>query len=205
MALSSFSDLKSEIAVFLNREDLTTAIETFITLAEANINRDVRHWRMEKRSEADFSGRYTNLPTDWLETLRLTIDTGLEEPLRVIPRVEMERKRAKGSDTAGTPCFYAQVGGQLEVYPTPSASTQLELLYYGKIPALGVSQPSNWLLEYAPDVYLYGALLHSAPYLRDDQRVPVWTSFYEKAVADLNAEGKIAQVSGGALVMRQPS
>lgn len=43
----------------------------------------------------------------------------------------------------------------------------------------------NWLLTAHPDVYLYGTLVESAPYLKDDARVAVWEQRYQDAVAGI--------------------
>ncbi len=43
MALTYYTGLKTSIADFLNRDDLTSVIPDFVALAEAQINRDVRH------------------------------------------------------------------------------------------------------------------------------------------------------------------
>ena len=48
MALDTYANLKTAIADFLNRDDLTSSIDDFIDLAEAQMNREVRHWDMEK-------------------------------------------------------------------------------------------------------------------------------------------------------------
>ena len=45
MAITTYAELKSSIANWLNRDDLTSVIPDFISLAEAQIARDVRHWR----------------------------------------------------------------------------------------------------------------------------------------------------------------
>ena len=62
MALSNYNDLKASIADFLNRDDLTSVIPDFISLAEAQLNREIRHWRMEDRSIATIDSQYTALP-----------------------------------------------------------------------------------------------------------------------------------------------
>ena len=71
MSISNFSELKSSIADFLNRDDLTTVIPTFIKLAEADFNRKLRHWRMEKRATANLDTKYTAFPDDYLEAYLL--------------------------------------------------------------------------------------------------------------------------------------
>jgi len=67
---------------------------------------------------------------------------------------------------------------------------------------LSDTNSDNWLLLEAPDVYLYGALLHSAPYLAEDQRVAVWAQLYSAAVMQLNEASESARYSGSGLTMK---
>ena len=53
MSITTYAELKSAIANWLLRDDLTSVIPDFIALAEADMNRAIRHWRMEKRSTAE--------------------------------------------------------------------------------------------------------------------------------------------------------
>ena len=172
MAITNYSNLQTTIADFLNRDDLTTAIPTFIQLAEAQMNREIRHYSMESRVQSvqDQGDQYMQIPSDWLETIRLILTGSGTSVVELISLSGMADKRAKTEDAAGTPVFYCHVDSQFELFPTPSESTNFELLYYQKIPALADDNTSNWLLETAPDIYLYGALLHSAPYLAEDIR-----------------------------------
>lgn len=206
MAITTYAELQSAIGTFLDRSDLTSIAPDFIALAEARINREVRHWRMETRATLSFSSRYTALPDDWIETVRLTMgnaSTGYRA-LAYMPRDEMERFRANNVDTSGVPEFFTLTGGTIEVFPTPSETyASAELLYLAEIPALSGSQTTNWLLTHAPDCYVYGALLHSAPYLHEDARVAVWGDLYVQAVADLNRASDKARTSGP-LRMRVP-
>ena len=66
MALTNFSELKSSIADFLNRDDLTSVIPTFISLAEAQFARDLRHYKMENRATGTIDSQYMTKPSDWL-------------------------------------------------------------------------------------------------------------------------------------------
>ena len=76
------------------------------------------------------------------------------------------------------------------------------MLYYQKISALSGSNADNWRLTEAPDVYLYGALIHSAPYLAEDERVAMWAQMYSAAVARLNEASELAQYSGSGLRLK---
>tara|TARA_R110001632_G_scaffold69063_1_gene161896 strand:- start:15 stop:638 length:624 start_codon:yes stop_codon:yes gene_type:complete len=203
MAISTYTELKAAIADFLNREDLTAVIPTFITLAEADFNRKVRHWRMEGRSEATIDTQYSGIPADWLETIRFNISTtegtrGLE----LISHSEMADRRGEAHDESGIPKFYSMSGGQFEVLPAPDGDYTADLLYYQSIEALSGSNATNWLLTYHPDAYLYTALLHSAPYLDEDQRATTWAALTASAIDNINTSSDRSRFSGTGLKMK---
>ena len=204
MAITNYSNLQTTISDFLNRDDLTSVIPTFIQLAETQLNRDVRHWKMEKRSSGQQSpgDEYMQIPADWVETIRFNITDNGTKPLDLISRKAMEDKRASSMDAVGVPRYYAMADSQFQLYPTPSGTTNVELLYYAKTDALSSSNTTNWLLEEAPDVYLYGSLLHTAPYLQEDERVGVWAQMYSAAVSQLNNTSEKARMSGSSLTLK---
>lgn len=204
MAINTFTTLKTAISDFLNRDDLTSAIENFIALSESQINRDIRHWKMETRSSGQQSpgDEYSQVPADWMETIRFHVTDNGTSPLNLISRAAMSDKRASNEDATGTPTHYTHADSQFQLYPTPSATTNTELLYYAKTKALSASNADNWLLLEAPDVYLYGALLHSAPYLGEDERIAVWAQMYSAAVQQLNNASDKAKYSGSGLKLK---
>lgn len=199
MALTNYAELKAAVADFLNRDDLTATIPTFITMAEASLNRDVRHWVMEQRSEAELDGQYLTLPGDWVETVRITVKDTSPYVLNLASRDQMEDMRFSRGDTGGKPTHYAHIAGQIEVYPTPDALYDVELLYIQKIPSLSDTITTNWLLLAAPDLYLYAALMETAIYLRDDERIAAYGAMYQSKLAALNSSSKKATVSGTGL------
>jgi hypothetical protein len=203
MAITNYTNLQTTIADFLNRDDMTSVIPTFIQLAESQMNRDVRHWQMETRSSGQQSAgdQYMQIPADWMETVRFHVTGGGTSPLDLISRAAMQDKRAGAEDTSGTPRYYTHADSQFELYPTPDADTDVELLYIAKIPDLATNS-TNWLLTDAPDAYLYGSLLHSAPYLQEDARVAVWAQMYSAAVARLNEASEQARYSGSGLTLK---
>ena len=204
MALTTYTELKASIADFLNRDDLTTVIADFITLAESQINRDVRHWKMEARSSGQQSGgdEYMQIPADWVESIRLHLTGTGTSAVNLISRDAMADKRERNDDTSGTVMYYTHADGQFQLYPTPSADTDFELLYIQKLDALSGSNADNWRLLEAPDVYLYGALIHSAPYLVEDERVAMWAQMYSASVARLNEASESARFSGSGLRLK---
>lgn len=193
MSITTYAELKTSIADFLNRDDLTSTIPTFISLGEAQIARDVRHWKQEKRVTTSVDERYENLPNDWLELKFVSLTTGAM--LETVSPSNMADMRAR-SDTPGTPKYVRMTADQLEFYPTPSAATDISMLYYARVPSLTDAAPTNWVLSDAPDILLYASLMHSAPYLAEDARVQIWGSLYQSGVEKLNIENQRGRVTG---------
>lgn len=187
---------------WLNAPEMDQAIPSFIALAEAQMQREIRHHKMMQRAEADIDTRYFILPTDWLETARFHVTGDRPTRLELTSMDDMLQMREMNGNAGGRPTHYTHAGNQLEVFPTPNAAYNVELLYFQKIPALGPSTATNWLLTSHPDVYLYGALMQAAPYLESDQRLQIWAGLYGSAVNSLNAESKKARYSGAGMRIR---
>jgi len=206
MAFNNYSSLQASIADFLNRNDLTAVIPDFITLAEAQFNRNIRHRRMVERATATLDSEYSAVPADWLESIRYQINTN---PITVMEFVSPDQAAMlKGANgTAGKPIYYTQIGQQFQVVPAPDSGSAYtgELTYYATIPALSVSNTTNWLLTDSPDLYLYGALLQAAPYLQDDQRLSTWGTLYERCLNDLKVSDERSRMATSALRMRARS
>lgn len=201
MTITTYSELQTAVGDFLNRDDLTSIIPTFIDLCEADMNRRVRHWRMEKRSTATFDGQYEDLPNDFLSLIRLNIQT--KNQIELASMAEIIEKRRQYGNTAGQPTLYAITANQIELWPTPDGSYTGELLYFGRIESLDATNVTNWILSYHPDAYLYGSLIHSAPYLKDDQRLPVWRQMYEEVLAGMAEDDRQFRAGGTGLRLRR--
>ena len=196
MAITTYAELKTSITDFLNRDDLTTVTPTFISLAEADMQRRVRHWRQEKRSNANLNSRYSDVPGDFLEVIRFGVTGDNNSTLEMISQSQMLDRRMQNGNTSGSPRYYALTAGEIELFPSPSAITSTELYYYSKIDPLSDSTASNWMLANHPDAYLYGSLVHSAPYLADDSRITMWSALYQAAIDAINAESESVKFGG---------
>jgi hypothetical protein len=202
MSIATYTDLKAAIADWLLRDDLTAVIPTFISLAEADINRRVRHWRMEKRATTELDSQYSALPFDFISPIRMSITGNRFAELEAAGQAEMLALRSGNNNGSGTPQYYSITSGEIEVYPSPAGTFTLEMAYYGRIAALGDANADNWMLTYSPDVYLYGALLQAAPYLKDDERIGVWKGIYDQALAGLVLETDKAKFGGSGLRLK---
>jgi len=201
-SLNTYTGLKFAISDWLDRPDLDDIIPQFIEMAEAQMSRDIRHFEMENRATAEVDGQYLQRPSDWVETIRLHITSGGTRNLQLLSAAAMADKRQGVENATGEPRYYRHAERGFEVFPTADGTYEVELLYYQKIPALSGSNADNWLLLSHPDVYLYGALLHAAPYIKDDQRAATWAQLYSAALARVNESGASASQSGTGLQLK---
>lgn len=197
--ITNYANLQSTIADYLNRADLTSQIQTFIQFAEADLNTRLRDRQMIVRAEATSDQEYVQLPSDWLEAINLQI-VGGTSPLRYITLDESDIVNSTRALTS--PSFYSLMNGAIELVPPPAVSIDIEMVYYGKIPSLSDAAPSNWLLVKAPDIYLYGALTHAAPFLMDDARMQTFGQIYLARVQSLQDESQKSLHSGSPLIAR---
>jgi len=111
----TYAELKSNIANFLNRSDLTDVIDTFIDSTKSKFNRRLRNKDMIKRATATADGQYLSLPTDWLEAINVQIDSNDFSPLfqQSIESMDVYRK-SKGNAT-GQPVYFALVDNTIEL------------------------------------------------------------------------------------------
>lgn len=208
MAISTFSELKTAIANWLNRSDLTSVIPDFIALAEARMNRDSR-MRVGEAVVNDTidvvaSDQYADLPSDFARMINLEREeNGIVVALEPLSPQQMDAVRAQ--DPAGPPSFYCILGAELDLVPVTTEDLSLRIIYFRKIPALSDGTPTNWLLTVAPDIYLYASLLQAAPYLHDDERVALWQGMYDQLANEFFKSSEEDDAGGAPLVVRGPS
>lgn len=192
-----YGTLKSDVAAWLNRADLTEQIPTFVRLAEARFNRTLRVGKMMETSQTEANADAIPLPEDWLEARDVLLDGA---PVKYVTPEEAARLRFNTLATGEL--FFTLIDENIELVPAPTSGT-LTMAYYAKIPALSDSASSNWLLENHYDAYLYGSLVHSAPFLLEDERIPVWKTALDMAMTEIQEADNRARHSGATLVSRR--
>jgi hypothetical protein len=136
-------------------------------------------------------------PDRWRDTVSINIGTGTGNTQRTpIFARSYEYLRSYWPDEAlrDTPLFYADYNYQnWLIAPTPDVAYPIEILFYELPQLLDDVTQTNWLTEYAPQVLLYATLVEATPFLKNDERIPVWQNMYDRAAAMLNGEdlGKI--------------
>ena len=184
-AFTSYENLKTNIADYLARSDLTDKIPMFISLAEKRLNRDLRLRQTLQQSTYSMDSGFTvPTPADFLEMQDLHLDANPIIPL-TFQTVSQFYRRNGGSNQQGVPVNYTLVADNFVLAPQPTGATTVNMTYY-KIPApMSDTVPSNEYLEVCPDLLLYASLAESAPFLMDDPRLATWDGMYQTGLASI--------------------
>ena len=199
MAISTYSELQTAVANWLDRDDLTARIPEFIALAEARFNRILRLRSMEAKYTANTVAGQRNLalPANYIQMRNFQVNGN---PLTTLSYVTPEiYDRLWGGSTSGTPKFYTILANEVSFGPIPASVMQVEMLFYKKFDNLSVTTTTNLLLTDAPDIYLYGSMLEAEPFIMNDERVPLWATALERAVTDMQEQDNKDRHSGSAL------
>jgi len=199
MAISNYTELKTAVANWLDRDDLTDRIPEFIALAEARFNRVLRLRSMESKYTADTVAGQRNLalPASYIQMRNFQVNTS---PLTTLSYVTPEiYDRLWGGSTQGTPKFYTILANEVSFGPTPASVQEVEMLFYKKFENLSGSVATNWMITNAPDIYLYGSMLEAEPFIMNDERVPLWAQALQRGISDLQEQDNKDRHSGSAL------
>ena len=203
MALSNYTELKSSVANYLNRNDLTTSIPDFITLNDGKLNRDLRIRASVVRAETTTTANtaFYNLPSDIIELKNITRDTSNASYALSYMSLE-SASREYGGFSSGTPRAYSSVGDTIKHLPTPDATYTIGINYYKKLTALSDSNTTNTILENYPDLYLFGSCFEGALFLNDTEQSQRFGAIYAKVLQDVMLLEDRAEYSGTVLTMQ---
>ena len=187
MALDTYANLQTAVADWLSKASLTAQIPDFITLAEARLRRELKDWLRTTLLATNVTADYA-LPATVQDVVGVSYNDGAAGahnfPVDLISRTDYQTwmERDAGANTPAGQLAYPDVDvvtgiTTLRFWPPATASgpiANLKITVAGYLPALSNANPTNALLRDAPDLYLFGALAESAPYLQHDERTAVW-------------------------------
>ena len=189
----TYDSLVDDISTYLERTDTATLekIPTFIMLAEQVI-----------ASEIKFLGNLTVMqstmvatqpvidkPARWHKTVSMNVVVAGERKPVLLRKYEYLREYWPDPTQTEVPKFYCDYDyTHWLVAPTPASGYTFEVLYYERIQPLDSSNQTNWFTIYAPQALLYGSLLQAMPFLKNDERMPMWQAQYDKIINTLKTE-----------------
>lgn len=145
-------------------------------------------------------------PDRWRDTVSISFGKGASNNERTplfARGYEYCRSYWPNSTLQDEPVFYADYDYEhWLVVPTPDDDYPWEIVFYQLLPLLDDANQTNWLTDYAPQLLLYGALLEATPFLKNDERIPVWQDMYDRSAATLSGED-LAKILDRAAVRKE--
>ncbi|UXN74502.1 hypothetical protein N8D56_05010 [Devosia sp. A8/3-2] len=167
--LNSYNDLTNEIQQWLEREGepaLVDRIPTIIQMAESWLNRKLQGYQREVTG-----------------TLTTDTDGKVAMPPGATAIVSV--------DYAGRPYRFKLSGNTLTV--SNGASRTFDVVYNSRLVPLSAGNQTNWLLQIAPDAYLYACLGQASVFLENVQMAAVYSSQAANILSEFNLQITAAQ------------
>ena len=188
MAIATYSDLQTAIAIWSNRSDLTAAIPDFITLAEERMNRALRVRQMETAlAETAIADNVIAVASNTVGVKSLWVVGNEGAPL--LPQT-YDFVLSQG--TQGVPAYYAWQGSNFHFDGSGTVAGGL----YAAIPARSADNTTNWLLTAYPSLYLAGALTEAFIYVQNDKERDRWNNRFLQTLADIQGADMRDRLSG---------
>jgi hypothetical protein len=192
-ASMTYTSLVDDIASYLERSDAQTLakIPTFIMLAEQVIASEIKFLGnlTVNNSTMVIGESIIPKPARWHKTVSMNVVVAGERQPIFLRKYEYLREYWPDATATGIPAYYADYDyTHWLIAPTPVAAYTFEILYYQRLQPLDDTNQSNWFTEYAPQALLYGALLQAMPFLKNDERIPMWQAQYQQIIQTLKTE-----------------
>jgi hypothetical protein len=179
VAFNTYTGLKSTLASWLARSDLSSDLDDFIDLAEERLSRDLRIRATEAALNVTIANGVAPLPSDYVQLKHAYISGNPTQPLGTRESTWVfDQFPNRSSDSK--PRYIAEDGANFVFGPFPDSSTYvLGGVYWKKPVALSTSNETNEWTDNCPDALLWASLSETAPFLMNDERILVWEGKYE--------------------------
>lgn len=193
-----YNSLTEQIKQYSKRTDefFISQIPNFINQAINRIYSEAKNIGFEKVVTDRLTPNQFVLekPADWKETVSLTISPGSLSVLQLRTLEFCQAYWPNPTDKQAIPLFYADYNNYSSFYlaPTPDKDYFFTLIYLA-LPAFGNGEgktPTNFLTDRYPSLLLYASMLETIPFLKGDERVPVFESLYNRALQSINKDAE---------------
>jgi hypothetical protein len=204
MPFGTRTEMEAAVTTWLARPDLASNVPDFIRLAEAELERKLECTFQHANTSGTTAGTTITLPTDALYLRRLSIDS---TPPRDMEWVAPDQLNNLQSSYSGLPPFAGFRNGDTIVFIPGTEGHDYSMHYVKAITKLGTvgAAVATDYLTHLFDALLYGALKHSAPFLKADARVGTWGAFFEDTLDSLRRFESRKRFAGMPLRMRPVS
>ena len=161
----NYTTLQSNAIDYLHRSDLASVCPTFVANAEAFLFRELHIKELQVSTTVTTTSGYAAFPADFGSVSRLTLTKGGR-----VYTLDYVTVPELSTEAWVYPKYYTFENNQIRIFGSSDGDT-FTLYYIPKIDPLSVSVSTNWLLDNAPDLYMYATALEGAKYIRDEAEI----------------------------------
>ena len=183
--ITNYTELKTEVANWIHRSDLTNNIPVFIQLAESKIANSIKGRKLETVYTTTFTAGVNSipLPADYASIKSIVVLSNPQSVCELIPDNWLAQYNANG-DT-GIPQFYSINGDNILFSSIPDGAYSVQITYYADLTQLSSLNATNWVLTKYPYLYLYGALIEASIYTNDPDQVTFYQAKFTDGINDV--------------------
>lgn len=185
MTISTYSELKSAIDNWLERNDLSSsgAADEAIDLCEAEMQRELKLQAFETTGNVTVTSGTGALPTGFNKARSVYWATDPNRVLRYVTPNELERIK---SSTPSEVNYYTVVGTSVLVADDQSGT--LVMTYTANFTPLDGTNTTNSILTNHPACYLYGSLAQAAIFCKDFDSAARYRTIFESELQQVKAD-----------------
>jgi hypothetical protein len=208
-----YASFKAYLATFLWRQndaDLVANLDSLVRMADAELNRVLDIQRRQKTLLILPKTEDYPLPPDFRHIISLNNNSQSTRGMMISTTLQDLYAKRQQFNSANVMPYYAVdegvSGGKLLRLIGPFSLTSpgnMTLIYRCNVPDFKATDAS-WLEADFLDLYTYTVLSHTAPFLKDDERVPLWQSLKTDTIASAIAEDKFMVTHGGSPLQMRP-
>lgn len=193
----NYTELKTNIADYLHRTDLTSKLDTFISLAEAFLFRELNVSDLEISVTGTTTGSMIALPADFGTLSKITVTNAGRE-------IELDHATPARwfTRSSGQPIGYILQDGAITLSPAPDTGYPYTLHYTPVIAPLSATVSTNWLLDKAPDLYLLACQYQGSKYVGDTATLQILVGEMAPLLDSVQRLTKRRQALRGSLQIR---
>lgn len=166
--------------------EVSGKIDSFLRIVEARINRKLKTMDMSTRLSIPTvtDQEYYDLPVDFGGLREIKHESsGLDTTLHYATPQALDGLQGF-SNTAKT--YYTIVGNQIRISPTIETGTNIEIVYYQRVPQLTGTATTNWLSNYNEDCYVFGLLVEISSFVKDAEAKAIWDDRFKETISDMD-------------------
>ena len=201
----NYTTLLKQIIAYANRGgsiEFADSIPYFIEMGQQKIWKELNTLGFQKAVDGRFQANNSTIskPADWQETISLSYGTTeslfTNNVILFLRSYEFCTNYWPNVDAAtldNPPLFYAddilpntKPYDKIFISPTPAQNNVYRLIYVGRPNLITNDNQTNILTDYYPDLLFYAVFLEALIFLKDGERMPVYTKLYQESLTAAN-------------------